>query len=191
MIAADIPQTFDNLERDYFRNTISIAKVSCASKDEVWKDNSILNSKYPVQIKNNDIFEEEIIHYLKESKIHNKAISLRKKFDSLYSLKSNFLKGIDYETIEFCVLAIISNIVECDPHGVSIEITEDKSILFTAKCTDFNLYIDLFFENEIDDYAETVINIYKDKKNIYSFGGNFSDTIKDFKQNFIQKGQQA
>ena len=50
--------------------------------------------------------------------------------------------------------------------------------MFTAICPNFNLYLDLFCENEINEFVEVVINAYKEKKCVFTVGGSFGICIK-------------
>lgn len=175
--------TLDFVETEYF------PQRDVFLRDTAKRNNSFFHSPFPIHISNENTFENEINSYLKEDRIHKQAIEYRKRFDILFEEKKTLFSDIDRETINFCILSVISNIMECNPLALNIEITEDISILFTAKCDNFNLYFDLYFDNEIGDYAETVINVYQSKQNIYSFGGSFLHTIKDFKNSFLNAGK--
>lgn len=109
-------------------------------------------------------------------------ISLRNKFKKQINVNKTNFDNIDMEQLKYWVFATIQKIADIQPNGVSLEVTSDKSVLFTAICPNFNLYLDLFFENEINEFVEVVINATKDKKTIFSIGGKFNYAIGEFKE---------
>lgn len=117
----------------------------------------------------------------------NLEISLRNKFIKELKINNDFFEGIDNEQLSYWVFAAIQKIVECNAKSVSVEITSNKEILFTAICPNFNLYLDLFCENEINEFVEVVINAYKEKKCVFTIGGSFSSSIKALSQFNSQK----
>lgn len=109
-------------------------------------------------------------------------ISLRNKFEKQININNSYFEDIDMEQLRYWVFATIQKIAEIQPNGVSLEVTSDKSVLFTVICSNFNLYLDLFFENEINEFVEVVINATKDKKIVFSIGGKFNYAIGEFKE---------
>ena len=117
----------------------------------------------------------------------NLEISSRNKFIKELKINSDFLKGIDNEQLSYWAFAAIQKIVECNAKNVSIEITSNKEVLFTAVCPNFNLYLDLFCENEINEFVEVVINAYREKKCVFTVGGSFGICIKALRKFNSQK----
>jgi hypothetical protein len=129
-----------------------------------------------------DLYETVVTDYKQ-----NLNISLRNKFKKELEINSIFFKEIDNEQLSYWVYAVIQKIVDCNARNVSIEVTSNKQILFTAICPNFNLYLDLFCENEINEFVEVVINAYKEKKCVFTVGGSFGNSIKALSQFNSQK----
>ena len=109
-------------------------------------------------------------------------ILLRNKFEKQININEFYFEDVDMEQLRYWVFATIQKIADLQPSGVGLEITSDKSVLFTAICPNFNLYLDLFFNNEINEFVEVVINATKDKKTIFSIGGKFNYAIGGFRE---------
>lgn len=109
-------------------------------------------------------------------------ISLRNKFGKQINVNETYFENIDMEQVRYWVFATIQKVADLQPNGVNLEVTSDKSVLFTALCPNFNLYLDLFFENEINEFVEVVINATKDKKTVFSVGGKYDYAIREFRE---------
>jgi hypothetical protein len=130
-----------------------------------------------------EVFKAERIELIRTlNPVEKLNISLRNKFEKQININKVYFENIDTEQLRYWVFATIQKIADLQPNGVSLEVTSDKSVLFTAICPNFNLYLDLFFENEINEFVEVVINATKDKKTVFSIGGKFNYAIGEFKE---------
>lgn len=130
-----------------------------------------------------ELFKAERIELIRAlNSVEKLNISLRNKFEKQVNINKVYFENIDMEQLKYWVFATIQKIADIQPNGVSLEVTSDKSVLFTAICPNFNLYLDLFFENEINEFVEVVINATKDKKTIFSIGGKFNYAIGEFRE---------
>ena len=60
--------------------------------------------------------------------------------------------------------------------------TDDNSVYYQLEVNDFTIYIEIFFVNEdrdeLEDGTETILNIFKDKNNIFAYGGTTKDCLE-------------
>ena len=92
-------------------------------------------------------------------------------------------KDIDLISVSDKINEVLGNLILLNPSFLTFDLTEDKSAFFKASINGYNIYMELFFfsGSESPD-LETILNIYKEKSNIYAFGGEVWECIEKIKK---------
>lgn len=56
--------------------------------------------------------------------------------------------------------------------------TDNKTIFCQISINNYNIYIEIFFDNDLKDIIETIIGVYKDKDCKLAYGGMLSECLK-------------
>ena len=76
---------------------------------------------------------------------------------------------------------MLDYIIPLEPSFLSFDFTKDSSVFFKAVINDYNIYLELFFDTENSD-LEAILNLYKDKVNIFAFGGEIFECFENIKK---------
>jgi len=74
------------------------------------------------------------------------------------------------EVSKFCVGKNISYI--------KFDYTKDYSILTQIGINGYNIYLEIFFDVKSDTVEDVCVNVYKDKKCKFAYGGTMKDCLK-------------
>jgi hypothetical protein len=96
-------------------------------------------------------------------------------FEKVRFLVNNFLKEIEakyseklsnvniFELLNYFIKSA-SGLMIHNPDNITVTITSSKSIFYKCNIDAYNVYLELFFDELTGKYAETAINVYKDKE---------------------------
>ena len=101
-----------------------------------------------------------------------------------WSEKGNLFKDSDVLLISSSIKEVLDSIIPLQPSFLSFDFTEDSSVFFKAVLNDFNIYLELFFDSDNSE-VEAILNIYKEKVNIFAFGGEIIDCFEKIKRNTL------
>jgi hypothetical protein len=101
-----------------------------------------------------------------------------------WSEKGNFFKDSDVLLISSSIKEVLDSIIPLQPSFLSFDFTEDSSVFFKAILNDFNIYLELFFDSDNSE-VEAILNIYKEKVNIFAFGGEISECFEKIKRHTL------
>lgn len=104
-----------------------------------------------------------------------------KGFLTQWEEQSHFFKGIDVFLVTNAIKEVLELIIPLEPSFFSFELTEDRSIFFKVGINNYNIYLELYFAPETSEF-EAIMNIYKDKVNIYAFGGEIFECVEKIKK---------
>lgn len=133
-----------------------------------WYDNAKSNTKKFVNT------QQLSKDYIKYYKIFREGYQKNKDLFSSFSF--NFVSDV-FETI-------IRNILTSGPDRISLGFTNDVSIFIKSVLYNKNLYTEIFFDKEIDNDVEVVINLYTNKECTYSYSGDIENSIQEIMQHF-------
>ena len=68
-------------------------------------------------------------------------------------------------------------LVDMDLSNIIFNITKDSSIFFKSSHSSGKIFLELFFDDEISDNHELIINFHKEDGTSLAFGGNIDETL--------------
>ena len=105
-------------------------------------------------------------------------------FSDEFKKKHSYFIGYDPNQVIYYFATAASFVFQFNPDFAGVELTNSKSIFLSFKKEDVVIHLELFFENEINEPVEAVVNIYKIKEHQLSYAGSFPKTIKEIKNYF-------
>lgn len=131
---------------------------------------------YPVKTCLNVRYKEE--EYSKE------FIKYFRVFIQKWSERGNLFKESDIVLVSSSIKEVLDSIIPLQPSFLSFDFTEESSVFFKAVINDFNIYIELFFDSD-NSGLEAILNIYKEKVNIFAFGGEIFECFEKIKRQIL------
>jgi len=116
----------------------------------------------------------------KQEEFTRDFIRLFQGFLTKWEEQSHFFKGVDFFLVTNAIKEVLELIIPLEPSFFSFELTEDRTAFFKIVINNFNIYLELYFVPESSEF-EAIMNIYKDKLNIYAFGGEILECIEKIK----------
>lgn len=108
-----------------------------------------------------------------EEKLSRRYLQYASEFLRLWRSKEQLFAGYNTEYIWQTYKSVIHEVLQLKPGYISFDLTDDSSIFFKANVKEFNVYLEVFFED--DSLAcESVVNIYQDGKVILAYGGQLN-----------------
>jgi hypothetical protein len=98
-----------------------------------------------------------------------------------WSEKGNLFKESDVLLISSSIKEVLDSIIPLHPSFLSFDFTEESSVFFKAVINDYNIYLELFFDSD-NSGSEAILNIYKEKVNIFAFGGEIFECFEEIKK---------
>jgi hypothetical protein len=98
-----------------------------------------------------------------------------------WSEKGDLFKESDVLLISSSIKEVLDCIIPLQPSFLTFDFTEESSVFFKAVINDFNIYLELFFDSDNSE-LEAILNIYKDKVNIFAFGGEIFECFEKIKR---------
>lgn len=84
------------------------------------------------------------------------------------------------------VIEIINFMLDNDIVDIHIQEYQSEAISIFSRHINKNIYIDLFYKNELGLDVESVINVYENKENLLITNGSIESTLLELK-NIINK----
>lgn len=113
---------------------------------------------------------------LRLQKVYNAfLLRLQKKDERIW-------EGIGDDFITASVVMIGRYFVLSSAKKVSVDITGDKSLFFTVKYSDKNLYLEMFIEDESLSSLVVNFNVMKDGNPHFSFSGAIDETMTKLRE---------
>lgn len=94
-----------------------------------------------------------------------------------------FTKGFVWDNFK----VVLHQLLQFKPELVSFNLTEDCSIFFKATVRESNIYLELFFDEEIEGHVEAIVNVYRDGNVTLAYGGSIEDTFGEIRELFSSK----
>lgn len=134
--------------------------------------------------------------------LSSKEIYIREKFAKEYitqiisfsgkliDASKSFFKELNPTLVFVKVNEVLGSLIALEPSSLTTDLTEDRSVFFKTSINGYNIYLELFFFTTSETLdSEAILNIYKDKLNIYAFGGEVFECIEKIKQEVILSHQ--
>jgi len=103
----------------------------------------------------------------------------------------NFKKSFVFENIK----VVIDRFLALNPNYITFDLTKDCSVFFQALVNGKNIYLELYFANDVKNGLEAITNIYQDGECVFAYGGSVEDAMaKVFsmvKESFSEPTQSA
>ena len=80
----------------------------------------------------------------------------------------NYSQAFVFEKIK----EVIDTFLTMNPSYITFELTKDCSVFFQSMVNGFNIYLELYFTNDLKDGVEAITNIYQDGRSIFAYGGS-------------------
>lgn len=77
------------------------------------------------------------------------------------------------------LLETVLNLVESNSHNIVFEKTNDDSILIKAKHNDYNYYLEIFEDDELNEGYEAVLNVYENGQNVLLHSGSINELYEE------------
>ncbi len=137
-------------------------------------DTSIFNSELPVWFRKTKADTQCIVfNQLLENKYLKYYNIFLKKYNSL---KEEF-KNVPFNQVFLVLKQALETLILINPDNLFIGATSDVSIYFRFSLNNKNFYLEIFFETEDKLETHSVLNVFEDRKLIYSFGGTLKETL--------------
>lgn len=101
-----------------------------------------------------------------------------------WSEKGNLFKESDVLLISSSIKEVLDSIIPLHPSFLSFDFTEESSVFFKAVINEYNIYLELFFDSD-NSGLEAILNIYKEKVNIFAFGGEIFECFEEIKKHTL------
>jgi len=112
-----------------------------------------------------------------------KYITLLTELSSKWDKGSHGFIGILKTFVVNQVKTVIDYFHILDSKFVKVDLSNDNSVFFQSKIDDFNVYFELFFEENNNSDVEAIANIYKDGECVFAFGGSIEETFSKIRTN--------
>jgi hypothetical protein len=106
-----------------------------------------------------------------------------KNWDSKKPHFNSFAKDFVWDKFK----TTIDQLLQHKPDYISFNLTNDCSIFFKAIIKGKNVYLELFFDEEVEGNVEAIVNIYKDGKVVIAYGGSIEETFQKIQELFNSK----
>lgn len=135
----------------------------------------MVSYSYPsINLINMEDIERRYIHTFNDFK---KKLSLNK--EKLQEFPVNFIVST--------FRSVYLKLINADLKNIIFNITNDSSVFFKSSHPEGNIFIELFFDNEIPDGYELMVNIHKDNGLNISFGGSAEKVVDKLKNELVSK----
>jgi hypothetical protein len=88
------------------------------------------------------------------------------------------LQGFSNSFIVSLFKKVYLKLVDLDLSNIIFNITKDSSVFFKSSHHSGKIFLELFFDKEISDNHELIINIHKNNGTTNAFGGNVDEVLK-------------
>ncbi len=112
-----------------------------------------------------------------QKKHDNKFIELHSSFSKQMKELHNYYTEIDDEKIQTSLATISTNLLSLDPRVISIQLTYDKSLLYTLFKDGNSVSYELFFGLDEETENEAVITFFDKNDNISSYTDSEEETL--------------
>ncbi len=86
---------------------------------------------------------------------------------------SHFGKAFVFDNIK----TVINLFLTLKPNYITFDLTKDCSVFFQALVNDKNIYLELYFADDIEGNVEAIANIYQNGECIFAYGSTIEDTF--------------
>lgn len=104
-------------------------------------------------------------------------IKLNSEFIEKWKLKKSNFIGFKESFVFENIKKIFFNLLSLSPSYITFSLTNDCSVLFQSLIDGKNVYLELFFDNEIDNGVEAITNIYKNGECVFAYGSSIEQTF--------------
>jgi hypothetical protein len=111
-----------------------------------------------------------------QEKRNRRYVGYLSEFGRIWSLKKHQFTSLRKDFVWDQFKTTLDQLLQLKPEHLSFDLTDDLSIFFKAITKEYNLYLELFFE-ELDQTVESVVNIYRDGKVVLAYGGSIESTF--------------
>ena len=87
----------------------------------------------------------------------------------------DFDKTFVFENIKL----VIDNLRSLSPCYITFEFTNDGNVFFQSLVNEKNVYLELYFANDIKEETEAVVNLYQNGACVFAFGGAIENTFSN------------
>lgn len=99
------------------------------------------------------------------------------EFEKLAAGKTHLIETLNRDLVWESFKTVIDQLLASKPQFISFDLTEDNSIFFKSVVKDYNIYLEVFFDED-EARSEAVLNVYKDGKVTLAYGGELNATLK-------------
>lgn len=143
--------------------------------DNVYKDAQFKESLYEQAIPKSIFKLPQINLPLLESAVDQFFQELKQKIDIFGKFNAEVIVSGFSKTIASLLLL--------NPEKIGIELTSLGSIFIVSEIKSKKIYLELFFENELNLDVEAVLNIYENKEQLLSVNGSINQIINELNEN--------
>lgn len=86
---------------------------------------------------------------------------------------SGFAETFVFENIKL----VIDSFLSLNPSYVTFELTDDCSVFFQSLVNEKNIYLELYFTNDVKDGVEAITNIYQNGECVFAYGSTIENTF--------------
>ncbi len=159
-----------------------IASVVILGTPEQYHSTIIIGNTYPLQdnaIK--DYFATLSLSSIKASAQERKSrkyVEYISEFSKNWNSKKSHFNSFAKDFVWDKFKTTVDQLLQLRPDYISFNLTNDCSIFFKAMVKGKNIYLELFFDEEVEDNVEAIVNIYKDGKVVIAYGGSIEETFQ-------------
>jgi hypothetical protein len=86
-------------------------------------------------------------------------------------------KGFSESFVFENIKLVIDRFLSLNPSYVTFELTNDCSVFFQSLVNGNNIYLELYYSNDVKDEVEAITNIYKDGECVFAYGSTIENTF--------------
>jgi len=124
-----------------------------------------------------------------ESQYENKNrefIKLYTEFIAKWNADETHFAGFSKAMVFEKIKEVFDRLLGLSPNYITFELTEDCSVFFQSSVYNKNIYLELFFLDDVEDSVEAITNIYQDGKCTYAFGGTIENTFLQIEKKILK-----
>lgn len=123
----------------------------------------------------------------KTEAVEKNYIRIYSKFRQLLKSKKDYFHGYSESTVLFYFKKVFLKLIAIEASGIKFDVTEDCSIFFQSKISGDNAYLELYFDDELPDLTELIVNVYKPESSVSAYGGNIDEVFIKIENEMSQK----
>lgn len=168
-----------------------VPSVFVVGTSEHYHSAIVIGSTYPSQDNTlKDYFSTLALSSIKASaqeKKNRRYVEYISEFTNKWNSEKQHFNSFTKDFVWGKFKVTIDQLLQLKPDYLSFNLTDDCSIFFKAMAKEKNIYLELFFDEDVEGNVEAITNIYKDGKVVIAYGGSIEDTFQKVQELFNSK----